>query len=433
MSFITDYFTHLLVQYGYWVLFFALMLELIALPLPGEFIMTYAGLIVYQGQLNWILCIVAAGLGSCIGMTISYWIGFRLGTPFFEKYGRRFHFGPEKLHHVSRWYSRYGNKLLLVAYFIPGVRHMTGLFSGITRLPFRKYAAFAFTGAVLWVSIFISLGRLLGPKWESYHHAINRYLIIAGVIMFCIYLCIYVYRKKKDELKAAFDGFLEKGVTRFHSMGKVKFIVVAAFAFFVLFTSLLIGLIQDFLAHELTAFDEVTVFIVQQIFDQSWTGIMNNIALLGSYSYFIPIIVITGIWIALKGIDRTLELTILVVVTLAGKGLNELLRIWFHREGPSGGFTVLTFPSQQTMLALTIYGFAAYLIFRHYGNYAVRFIALIGVITVCFSVGICLVFLQLQYPSDVAAGYVFGGVWLSMSVILLEVLRMIRGLKRECQ
>jgi len=431
MGFGTEYFTHLLEQYGYGVLFLALMLELIALPLPGEFIMTYAGLIVYQGHLNWIISIMVSCLGACIGMTISYWIGYRLGTPFFEKYGRRVRFGPEKLHRVSRWFERYGNKLLLVAYFIPGVRHMTGLFSGITRLPFRSYAAYAFPGAFIWVSLFISFGRLLGPKWEKYHHAINRYMFMTGVLMFLIYLCITVYRKKKDTLKAALENALERGVARYHSMGKVRFIVMAAFAMLVLFISLLIGLIQDFLAHEFSEFDEVTGFIVQQIFDRSWTSAMNNIALLGSRYFYLAIFIFTGIWIAFKGKDRTLEFIVFATVSLVGEGLNGLLRLWFHREGPLGSLGGLTFPSEQTMLTLTIYGFAAYLLFRHYGNYAVRLLAVILVISICLAVGISVVFLQTQYPSDVAAGYVFGGVWLSTSVILLEVLRTIRGFIRD--
>lgn len=39
MDFITSYIN----QYGYIVLFLALMLELLALPLPGELLMGYAG------------------------------------------------------------------------------------------------------------------------------------------------------------------------------------------------------------------------------------------------------------------------------------------------------------------------------------------------------------------------------------------------------
>jgi membrane protein DedA with SNARE-associated domain len=65
---------NLMDQYGYYVLGIALMLELLALPLPGEVLMTYTGLMVYQGHLNWVISILTAGMGASIGMTISYWI-----------------------------------------------------------------------------------------------------------------------------------------------------------------------------------------------------------------------------------------------------------------------------------------------------------------------------------------------------------------------
>ncbi|WP_052476491.1 DedA family protein [Cohnella kolymensis] len=196
-----EYLTHLLEQYGYAVLFTALWLEMLALPLPGEFLMSYAGLIVYQGHLTWLTSIVVAGLGVCLGMTSSYWIGYRLGRPFFEKHGRRIHLGPDKLDRVSGWFQRYGNKLLIIAYFIPGVRHITGYFSGITRLPFRKYAAFAYPGAIIWVTVFITLGKLLGPKWELYHHTINRYMLTFGIITAVGFMLIYLYRTYKERIK----------------------------------------------------------------------------------------------------------------------------------------------------------------------------------------------------------------------------------------
>lgn len=48
---------------------------------------------------------------------------------------------------------------------------------------------------------------------------------------------------------------------------------------------------------------------------------------------------------------------------------------------------------------------------------------------ICFLVGISLIFLQIQYPSDVASGYAFGGVWLSLNIVLLEVFRILPKMK----
>jgi membrane protein DedA with SNARE-associated domain len=170
-----EFFTNYMNHYGYFVLLSALMLELLAFPLPGEVIMSYAGLLVFQGKLNWALSILMAGTGSCIGMTLSYWIGFKLGTPFFVKHGHRIHMGPERLKKTSEWFERYGNKVLVIAYFIPGIRHITGYFSGVTRIPFRTYMLYAYSGAFIWVSTFISLGKILGPKWERFHHTITKF------------------------------------------------------------------------------------------------------------------------------------------------------------------------------------------------------------------------------------------------------------------
>jgi membrane protein DedA with SNARE-associated domain/membrane-associated phospholipid phosphatase len=420
------YFTNLLEHYGYWVLFFALMLELIALPLPGEFIMTYAGLIVFQGKLDWFLSILVAWIGACLGMTISYWIGYRLGTPFFEKYGSKVHFGPDKLNSVSRWFQRYGNRILLITNFIPGVRHITGLFSGTTRLPFRKYAAYAYSGAFIWVSIFISLGKLLGPEWERYHNTVNRYMIIFGLSSAILYLCIYLLRRYKTRIRIQIIRILDHAFLRYHSMGRVKFTVITAFAVFILFFSLMLGLVQDFFAHDFAQFDEVTFYIIHEIFDPNWSNPMKRFALLGTDYVFVPLIIFTCFWIWFKGKDRILELTFLAIVIVGGEALQEGLQFLFHRSGPTGVNLEFTFPSEQTLLSLTVCGFAAFLLVRHYGNLKTRVLAISLVIILCLLVGTSRIFFNVQYASDVAAGYVFGGVWLTLNVILLEIFRLVR-------
>ncbi|MBP1964270.1 VTT domain-containing protein [Paenibacillus aceris] len=424
MGFLTSWLEH----HGYWVLYFALFLEMLALPLPGEVLMSYTGLLIFQGKLNWFLCIVTAGAGVCTGVTLSYWIGFRLGAPFFEKYGARVHFGPDKLDKISYWFQKYGNKVLTIAYFIPGVRHFTGYFSGVTRISFRKYALFAYIGAFIWVSVFISLGKVLGPKWEQYHHTMNRYLIYAGMIAAVIFIMVYLFRKNELRMKELLSTILEKGITNFHSMGKVKFIVLAAFALFAVFLTLMIGLIQDFLENEFTLFDEVTSYIIHEVFDPSWSEWMNRFALLGSYYVFIPLIVITCLGILIKGKDRMLELISFTMVIVGGEALDEGLRAFFHRIGPSSSSYLFpyTFPSEQTLISLTVCGFAAYLLVRHHANLLARIAATLLVILLCLLVGISRIFFDVQYPSDVIAGYIFGGAWLSLNVILLEVLRMLR-------
>ncbi|WP_410511260.1 VTT domain-containing protein [Paenibacillus sp. BR2-3] len=414
-------------QYGYYVLGISLMLELLALPLPGEVLMTYAGLMVFQGKLHWILSILTAGVGASIGMTVSYWIGYKLGTPFLEKYGSKIHLGPDKLKKTSQWFERYGNKLLIIAYYIPGIRHFTGYFSGITRMSFRTYIKYAYTGAFIWTGTFISLGKILGPKWELFHQTITKYLLIAGIIAAVIFVVVYVFRKYKNRLYIVTVLGLNKGVKAFHSLGRVKFLVVVSFGTFLTLFILMAGLVQDFLANEFADFDVVTTYIVHAIFDENWATWMNRFAYLASFQIVLTIAVLTLVWILIKGKDRLLEAGFLLFVLIGGELWDEGLRRLFHRTGPEN--LLDTFPSEQTLITIIFLGFAVYLFVRHVNITWLRTGAVLLVLAVSLLVGLSRIYFDIQYPSDVVAGYVFGGVWLSFNVVLLEIFRFFRNSK----
>ncbi|WKU22207.1 lipid A 1-phosphatase [Priestia megaterium] len=49
-------------------------------------------------------------------------------------------------------------------------------------------------------------------------------------------------------------------------------------------------------------------------------------------------------------------------------------------------------------------------------------------ILILLLIAISRLYLSIQYPSDIAAGYVFGGVWLGLNVLLLEIFRLMKGI-----
>ena len=214
-------------NYGYIILFSALLLELIAFPLPGELMMTYCGFLVYESKMNWIICILVATAGVIIGITISYFVGSKLGRNFFEKYGSYIHLGSAKIEKTSKWFKSSGKKLLILAYFIPGVRHITGYFSGITDIPYRRFASNAYLGALIWTATFISLGRTLGPEWEKFHTYFSKYLISGILIISLILIIIYVYRNNKKQIIKYTHKMLNITIITFLSMGKRKGAIAA--------------------------------------------------------------------------------------------------------------------------------------------------------------------------------------------------------------
>lgn len=190
-----DFITQLLDKYGYIILFISLFLELLALPLPGEILMSYCGFVVFQGKLNFILCIIVSTLGVIFGVTLSYFIGKKFGVKFFNKYGKYIHLGPEKIKKVDKWFDKYGNKLLIFTYFIPGVRHITGYTAGTTSLSYKKFSVNAYLGAFIWVTTFISLGKILGDNWNNINKYIGSYLIF-GIFILIVILGISILLNK---------------------------------------------------------------------------------------------------------------------------------------------------------------------------------------------------------------------------------------------
>lgn len=194
--------TELINSYGYIIIFTSLFLELLALPLPGEILMAYCGFLVFQGRLNYFFSIICATLGVICGITTSYYLGIKLERRFFENYGRYVHLGADKLDKISQWFNRFGNKLLTISYFIPGVRHITGYVSGITQITFKKFAIHAYLGASIWTATFITLGKFLGSDWSNIEKYASKYSIIGVGIIVIIVAVVYLWKLYKERSKS---------------------------------------------------------------------------------------------------------------------------------------------------------------------------------------------------------------------------------------
>ena len=419
-------------QYGYIVLFVALLLELIAFPLPGEVLMSYTGFLVFQGHLSWVVSILIAGAGTCIGMTLSYWIGSKLGKPFFEKYGRRFHMGPKRMETTSHWFSKHGNKLLLIAYFIPGIRHITGYFSGLTRLPYRVFALFAYTGAFLWVTVFISLGKILGPQWEMFHNSIKKYLIIGSIVAAVCLMVFYIYKKYSIEIKETATRLLNVTVTIFHTRKRVGFLLTMTSIITLGLIILMIGLIQDFLGNEFTDFNKITSLLISLIFNKEWIKTMKIFTYLGSSQVLMILIGFTFLWILLKGHNIMIECCSLVIVICGGELYEEGMRRIFQFYSPVHASLkdqlFYQFPSEQSLMNFVIYGFAVFIVVRSVKKGWIHTFVPIAGLVMLFVIAISKLYFKAELPSDIAAGYVFGGVWLGLNILLLEIFRLLRSI-----
>jgi membrane protein DedA with SNARE-associated domain len=181
--------------YGYFAIFSLLVLGIVGLPVPDEFLLTGCGFLVYQGHLRLIPTVASALAGSMSGITCSYLIGRTVGWKFLHsRVGRWLHIKDRNIQRVHDWFNRIGHWALMVGYFIPGVRHFTAIVAGTSKLEYHAFAMYAYSGATLWVSIFIFIGYHFGERWPQILGLVEHNLKLASVVAGALVLAYLLFR-----------------------------------------------------------------------------------------------------------------------------------------------------------------------------------------------------------------------------------------------
>ena len=181
--------------YGYLAIFSLLVLGIVGLPVPDEFLLTGCGFLIYQGHLRLLPAFLSAAAGSMSGITVSYMIGKTVGWKFLHSpWGRFLHISDERIRLVHDWFDRIGHWALMIGYFVPGVRHFTAIVAGTSKLEYRSFALFAYSGALAWVSTFLFIGNHFGNRWEEILRLVDRNVKVLSIAAACVILGYVVFR-----------------------------------------------------------------------------------------------------------------------------------------------------------------------------------------------------------------------------------------------
>src|SRR5437762_6031698 len=192
---------HYMLVYGYWAVFFGVMLENAGVPVPGETILLIAGYFAATGEFNIALVMLIAATGAIVGDNIGFAIGHHYGRGFLLRMGRFFFLTPKRFEHMENYFERHGNKTILVARFITGLRVFAALLAGASRkMPWRVFFFYNVAGAMLWSVVITTLGYLFGQslplliKWVGRSGTI---ILIAVIVIGIVPWRVQKHRKSK--------------------------------------------------------------------------------------------------------------------------------------------------------------------------------------------------------------------------------------------
>lgn len=145
------------------------------------------------------LLIVAA----IIGDAVNYWVGAMIGPKVFTR-DDSWWLNKQHLRRAQAFYEKYGAKTIVIARFVPIVRTFAPFVAGIGQMNFAKFWFFNITGAIAWVTIFLTAGYWVGniPAVQE-----NFFLVTLGIIFVSVLPIVFEYwairKEKQRELAAA--------------------------------------------------------------------------------------------------------------------------------------------------------------------------------------------------------------------------------------
>jgi len=178
---------------GYLGVLIAMAIESAMIPLPSELILPFAGFLVSdpsqiepltgQPWAFW-LVVLFATIGNTIGSLIAYAIGAWGGRPFLERYGRYILIRPHEIELAERFFARWGAQTAFFSRLLPIVRTFISFPAGVARMPLRTFILYSTAGAVIWSTVLVWAGTILGEHWEDIRHALQPFdLVIAfGIV-----------------------------------------------------------------------------------------------------------------------------------------------------------------------------------------------------------------------------------------------------------
>jgi len=155
------------VRHGYALLFFWILAEQAALPLPSAPLLLACGALAKDGRLSahWV---VLTGMAAClIADNVWFMLGRRRGARVL-RFICRVALEPDScVRQTETVYQKYGSRSILVAKFVPGLNAVSAPLAAISGLSFGRFVLFDTFGALIWIGSFTGLGYIFSDQLDK--------------------------------------------------------------------------------------------------------------------------------------------------------------------------------------------------------------------------------------------------------------------------
>jgi membrane protein DedA with SNARE-associated domain len=183
---------------GYPAAGIGILIESSGIPFPGEVLLLAAAAWAAARHHSIVLVILFGFLGATAGADIGYYLGFRGGRPFVERFGSIFRIRPEHIARSELFFARHGDKAVLAARFVLGLRTWGSMLAGMARMPFWRFQLFSALGGLAWATAVGLAGYLLGSNLPLLE-AIIRDIGLGGLALVVLLVAVLILAARRVE------------------------------------------------------------------------------------------------------------------------------------------------------------------------------------------------------------------------------------------
>ncbi len=188
-------------HYSYLVLFLGLIACAFGFPMPEDIIIVTSGILAQREILNLYTIFIVLFFGIIIGDGMIYAVG-RYNQEAIQK-NRFFRkiVTEKRSEKVRIGFEKYGDALIFIARFLPGVRTAVFFSAGIYRVSARKFFVLNGLAALISIPIWLLIGYWFGSKLEivvAYIDQVKHYLIVVVVAAILAFILRYLASNKKE-------------------------------------------------------------------------------------------------------------------------------------------------------------------------------------------------------------------------------------------
>jgi len=188
----------LVLSIGYTGIFVLLLMDNFFIPLGGEVLLIFSGVLAFEDKFNVIVVIVVCIAASIVGSTFAWLLGKYGGRPFLMKYGKYVLVRESDIKAGDNFFEKHGEITVFAGRLVPLIRTYISVPAGVAEMKLSRFTAYSLAGIAIFVISLVMLGYFFSSEVRTLISSASTFTIIgAAALLVLLFLAFIRLRESR--------------------------------------------------------------------------------------------------------------------------------------------------------------------------------------------------------------------------------------------